>query len=271
MKTQLFPINYFTHIWTPQKIFQGRKLLKWWQIVFVFLFLNGLLSIPISLNFAKMDEFPASVYFPETLELLDEQLLRFMQGVEVVEGKLRSPSRYIQKTPDGIVAVGLTDQEVEEALEKSYALIFLEDYFLIKKGENPAFSVPYPKTFSFHDVTTIAELQQLLSDDWFLQNKTYVVFSLTLVTGTVTFISLVLLVTGSAFLLYLTKMGKFSAIQSFKESLTLVLYCLSQPTMAAMVIGIIHFNVILMMMVQTLGLIILLLAVYYKTQLQDTY
>lgn len=269
MKTQLFPINYFTHIWTPQKIFQGRKLLKWWQIVFVFLFLNGLLMIPISLNYAKMDDFPAGAYFPETMELIDEDLVGFMQNVEVINGQLRSTADYFRETTEGIVAVGLMDKDVEAALEKNHVLLFLEDHFVLKEGENPAFTVPYPKTFSFQDVTTRAEFQQLLFDAWFIQNKTYIVFSLTLITGTISFISMLFIVLGSALILYFTKMSKLSSIQTFKESINLILNCISLATIVATVIGIIHFNVIVMMMLQTIGLIFMLLAVYYKTQLKD--
>ncbi len=269
MKTDLFPINYFTMIWTPQKIFQGRKLLKWWQIIFVFLFLNSLLMIPISLNYAKMDTFPAQAYFPDALKLVDEELVMFLQEVSVEEGKLRSPVNYIREHDQGIVAVGISEKKMTEALEKNEALLFLDDHFVLKEGDNPVFKVPYPKNFLIQEVTSKEELQEMLADAWFRQNKTYIVFSLTLITGTISFISMLFMILGSAVFLYLTKLGHFSALQNFKEAVNLIINCISLATIVATVVGIFHFNVIVMMMLQTVGLIFMLLAVYYKTYLKE--
>lgn len=269
MKTDVFPVNYFTNIWTPKRIFRSRKQFKWWQIIIVFLFLHGLMMIPISLHYATKDTFPIRAYYPKTMGFIDDEIVLLLQDVKVVEGRLIGGVPFQREKEDGIVAFGLSEQEAREFLDYEYALLFLDDHFIIKEGDHPVSYIPYTKSFSLHGVQTVDEFHEVLSRAWLIPNKVYFVSSLTLITGTIIFISTLFIVFGSALFLYFTKAGNVSSIRSFKEAITIIVNCLGIPTFAAMIAGIIHFNVIAMIMMQTIGLIFILLAVFFTTQLKD--
>ena len=59
------------------------------------------------------------------------------------------------------------------------------------------------------------------------------------------------------------------SITTYKETVNLVINLLSLPTILATLFGLIHFDIVLMVTIQTLGLLIMLVVVYAKTQFND--
>ena len=51
--------------------------------------------------------------------------------------------------------------------------------------------------------------------------------------------------------------------------MNLILNLLTLPTIIAMIFSLFHFDITLMLSIQTLGLVLMLIIVYYKTKLND--
>ena len=101
------------------------------------------------------------------------------------------------------------------------------------------------------------------------QNKIFIVMIFSVMISAFLFVIVLFLTLGSAFFLYLTKKSSLSSIKTFKESVNLILNLLTLPTIIAMIFSLFHFDITLMLSIQTLGLVLMLIMVYYKTKLND--
>lgn len=106
----------------------------------------------------------------------------------------------------------------------------------------------------------------MLSEQWFIQNQVFIVAFFTLIISLIQFVMLILTVFGSALFLYFTKNSPITSIETYKESVNLLINAISLPTIIATLFGLISFNVITMQMIQVVGLIGMLMVIYFKTQ-----
>ncbi|MGY0835866.1 DUF1189 family protein [Aerococcus urinaeequi] len=265
----IFPINYFKSIWTPNSIWFNRHDLKWWQMILVILFLNGLMTIPVTLNYANMTEFPVTDYYPNAMALVDNQLVEDMQQVTFSEGEMLIDQQLIAETAEGTTAFGLADDQVN-ALTASgkTAIIFQENQFILMEAGAPTATVLYTKDF---DLTGLDKdgIQASLSQQWLDQNRVLVVLIFSSVISLI-FLAMNLFLVGiAALMFYMTKGSPVTSIESYKESVNLILNALSLPTLLAMAYGLYNFDVSLMASLQTIGLVTMLLLVMWKTRFRD--
>lgn len=269
MKSDVFPLNYFKSIWSPNQIFKNRHQLNWFQIFVVLLFVNSLLMIPVALNYVKMDTFPVEDTLPGSFGLIDEAVVLKLQAGNYENGTLELPESFVLSTENGMVSGLLTESETDEALTADNALLFQETEFVIKEGDQSLETIPYTKDFDLSKVTTVAELKEALSRQWFIKNKAYTVATLMSLVFSITLVSTLFLTFGSAIFLYLTKKSKFSSIDTYKESVNLLTNCIGLPSFVALLLGLIQFDIIIMLMIQSVGLVMMLLVVFYKTRFND--
>jgi len=269
MKTDAFPLNYFKSIWSPKQIFKNRHRLNWFQIFVVLLFVNSLLMIPVALNYTKMDTFPVEDTLPDSFGLIDESAVLKLQQGKYENGTLVLPESFVLISENGTVSGMLTESEIEEALVSENALIFQENEFVIKEGSQALSTIPYTKDFDLSKVTNTAELKEALSHQWFIKNKGYTVATLMFLVFSITLVSTLFLTFGSAIFLYLTRKSQFSSINSYKESVNLLTNCIGLPSLIALLIGLIQFDIVIMLMIQSVGLVIMLLFVFYQTRFND--
>ncbi|MGB7365687.1 DUF1189 domain-containing protein [Carnobacterium jeotgali] len=269
MKSDVFPLNYFKSIWSPKQIFKNRHQLNWFQIFVVLLFVNSLLMIPVALNYVKMDTFPVEDTLPGSFGLIDETVVLKLQAGNYENGTLELPESFDLSTENGMVSGLLTESETDEALTADNALLFQETEFVIKEGDQSLETIPYTKDFNLSKVTTVAELKEALSRQWFIKNKAYTVATLMSLVFSITLVSTLFLTFGSAIFLYLTKKSKFSSINSYKESVNLLTNCIGLPSFVALLLGLIQFDIIIMLMIQSVGLVMMLLIVFYQTRFND--
>ena len=269
MKSDVFPLNYFKSIWSPKQIFKNRHQLNWFQIFVVLLFVNSLLMIPVALNYVKMDTFPVEDTLPGSFGLIDEAVVLKLQAGNYENGTLKLPESFVLSTENGMVSGLLTESETDEALSADNALLFQETEFVIKEGDQSLETIPYTKDFDLSKVTTVAELKEALSRQWFIKNKAYTVATLMSLVFSITLVSTLFLTFGSAIFLYLTKKSKFSSIDTYKESVNLLTNCIGLPSFVALLLGLIQFDIIIMLMIQSVGLVMMLLIVFYQTRFND--
>lgn len=269
MKTDVFPLTYFKNIWTPRRIFKKRHQLNWFQLILVLFFLTSILMVPVSLNFIKMETYPIEESYPDTFELIDESVVEVFQQIPSGDGVLNTESELRIVVENGIVSLTESEAVIKEELKAKNALIFSENQFYLKNKDVPVSTIQYTKDFNPSEIKSVEDMKAALSRQWFFQNRIYIIGSLLLLVFSILFVSTSLIVLGSAVFLYLTKKNTFSSIKTYKESVNLILNALGIPSLLALISGFVQFDVIVMLTIQSVGLALMILAVFYTTRFND--
>lgn len=265
-----FPLNYFKSIWTPKQVYVGRRNLNWFQLIFILLFLNALLVIPVTLHYTKMDDLPIDGTFPNAFSLIDESVVAELKDEQFVNGTMEVKEPFYIEKDQGVIGAGLEEGEVEKALEKENALLFLEKELLLKEGDHPVSEVPFTKDFDLSKIETVDDLKEEISRQWFVHNKSFVVGSFSFIIFTILLVSLLAIVLGASLFIYLARRSRMINIRSFKESVNLIVNCTSLGSIIAMIGGLIYFDIVVMIMIQSIGLVCMLLAVFFKSAKYET-
>lgn len=269
MKTEVFPINYFKSIWTPMKAFVNRFKLSWPNMVIVLIFLNALMTIPITINFAQMDTFPLEDLYPNAANILENEELPELSAATYQNGEMQISEPSIHENDHGVVASGLNSEENEELANAENVVLFEEDQFRIKEEGAPTTIVPYTENFSLEQAEDSEDIMNALSEQWFVQNQVFIVSFFTLIISFLQLVMLLFVIFGSALILYFTKNSPITSISTYKESVNYLINAISLPTIIAMLFGLISFNVITIQMIQVVGLLAMVMVVYFKIQFND--
>lgn len=270
LKTDVFPLNYVKNIWSPLKAFKNRFVLTWPMMIVVIIFLNALMVIPVTLNYAEMESFPLEEYYPiAASQLVDDQVLDELQTVDVNEGQLSIPEPFQVENAYGEVVGGLTLDEIESQMSSPNFIAFQENQLIIAEEGLPTATVLYTRDVSFGEMETKEEIVEEISRQWFNQNRVLIVLIFSFLISTFLLFMLLFLVFGSSFLLYLTKKGSLTTIKTYKESVNLILNSLAVPTFLAMLFGLFYFELYIMVTIQSLGMAAYLFWIWYKVQFND--
>lgn len=270
LKTDVFPLNYVKNIWSPLKAFKNRFVLTWPMMIVVIIFLNALMVIPVTLNYAEMESFPLEEYYPiAASQLVDDQVVDELQTVDVNEGQLSIPEPFQVKNANGEVVGGLSLDEIENHISSPNFIAFQENQLIIAEEGLPTATVLYTRDVSFGEMETKEEIVEEISRQWFNQNRVLIVLIFSFLISTFLLFMLLFLVFGSSFLLYLTKKGSLTTIKTYKESVNLILNSLAVPTFLAMLFGLFYFELYIMVTIQSLGMAAYLFWIWYKVQFND--
>lgn len=270
LKTDVFPLNYVKNIWSPLKAFKNRFVLTWPMMIVVIIFLNALMVIPVTLNYAEMESFPLEEYYPiAASQLIDDQVVDELQTVDVNEGQLSIPEPFQVENANGEVVGGLSLDEIENHISSPNFIAFQENQLIIAEEGLPTATVLYTRDVSFGEMETKAEIVEEISRQWFNQNRVLIVLIFSFLISTFLLFMLLFLVFGSSFLLYLTKKGSLTTIKTYKESVNLILNSLAVPTFLAMLFGLFYFELYIMVTIQSLGMAAYLFWIWYKVQFND--
>lgn len=269
LKIDIFPINYFKSVGTPTRAFKNRHKLNWLQLIIVLFFLNGLMTIPVTLNYTNLNFIPLEEFYPNAIQIIDEKSIQVIQDSKFDSGQMFIESPFIIENEYGIAAGGIESNFEEELLQAENYIFFEENQFLIKEAGTPLTTILYTKDFQLDNFETEEEIKNEMSRQWFNQNRVLIVLFFSLMISAYMFVMTLMIVLGSALFLYFTKKSTVTSISTYKESINLVLNSLTLPTIVAMISGILQFDVTIMITIQTIGLIVMLFVIYYKTYFND--
>lgn len=269
MKTEGFPVNYFRSIWTPLQTFINRFKLSWPAMIVVLIFLNALMTVPVTINFAQMENFPLEELYPNVANILEHEELSEFSEATYQNGQMIISEPKVLENDNGVVTFGLDAEEDEKIVDVNNLVSFEKSQFILKEEGAPTAIVPYTEDFSLEQANNHKEVMAVLSEQWFAQNQVFIVAFFTLLLSFLQFVMLVLTIFGSALFFYATKNSPVTSIKTYKESVNLLINAISLPTILAMLFGLISFNVITMQMIQIVGLIAMLMVIYFKIQFND--
>ncbi len=271
MQNKSFPINYFNSVLTPVKNFIGRKQLSWPKLLFVILFLNGIMMIPIVMNFTQTEAIQLKSTFPAIYDLIDEDVVDSLNQTTSEKGQVTFTEPFILEKEVGIVLGGVDEQEIEEALEMTNALVFAEDRFYLKEGDLPVSEITYTADVQLNGWQTVDDLQAEINRQWFQYNRVFIVATYSfMITGMLLMMNL-LLVFGAAFFIRLAGRSAMIEIDTYKESVNLILNAMGIPVLLAFLLGIVMPDISMIMSVQTFGLVLMLVLIYFRTQFSEDY
>lgn len=262
-----FPFNYFANIVTPKRVFLGRKALTKVQLFVIFIFITALALVPVTVNMARSTNFQLAEIMPEMFKQLDHDTLMAIQGADFKEGRLAVEGSQMINSK-GSVGFNLSDDEMTRL---SSGINFGETAMFLKDKSGYEFTVNYTKDFNPAVFTSIEELKQGISSQWLTQNKAFVAFTMMLMSASLILVSNIILVVGGAFFVWVTKKNHLSSIKTYQESLNLILNGLGLSTVLGMVVGLISFDMTLVLSIQSFGLVLMLLGVFVTTRFNDSY
>ncbi len=172
-------------------------------------------------------------------------------------------------TPEILVGVSLSEKQQSDHgtfidFEKEQWVIQQKDKSGIRR-----YTMNYSPSFQPDSVRTPEDFQRFLEREFYASNRPTIILSYSLSLGLVLFVMTSLILFGASFFLWMTRKSQLSSIHTFKESANLMLNVMGIGSMAAAVVGFIHFDFILMLSVQTTITVLLLLWVFVKTRFKD--
>lgn len=260
-----FPLNYIKNSMRPETVFTGRKSLKLTQILVIFIFLTSLLLIPVTLNVAKNPNISLETLMPDAFSQLDKRTMTAIKEADISEGKLNETAHTFLNE-DKTVGFNLTKKEMDNL---SSGISFNQTGMSLKDKSGYTFDVAYSKSFSLATSQTLDEFKNSISQEWLTQNKGFVALTLIMMSAGMIFMSELMLVIGGAFFIWVTRFNEASSIKTFRESVTLILNAMGLSSVLAMVVGLIKFDMTIVLSIQSLGLVVMLLAVFVKTRFNE--
>ncbi|MET1248125.1 hypothetical protein ABWW58_04950 [Sporolactobacillus sp. STCC-11] len=275
IKEKGFPINYLVSMSSLKRIFENRARFQWWKLVFLFLFINGCLMMPISIHLSSVTQAPLSLVAP-TIDRTVSGNVKFLDGV-IKEGKLTGASE-TKKMVDNSVLVATDPKNKLNVAGSQYhhsvigyknALTFQSDHLVLTDQNGYGFVIDYPKHKALSLTDHMGGVKALVSELWMDQYKPIYVVVVSLLSFAVLLVSNIILMSVITFILWLTKYSKLSDIRSLREAAAIVIMSSGWPTIAALLLSLFSFDYGSLIMIQSVGLVLVISLVFWKTHFQN--
>lgn len=226
--------------------------------------------IPITLHYSKM-EWSLESTFPSVYNMIDDEVVQQLQQTEIVKGVATFDNSFSLETPSGIVAIGLSESDEEQALEKRNILLFTKKEMMIKEEGTPLSKVPYTNDVNWSNIETPEQVKQTIEEQWFRFNRVYIVASYSFMISFALFIMNLFLIFGSGMFIYLARRNSFEEKAPYKESVNIILNSMGVPVLLAFLFGLYNPDITILMTIQTLGLVLMIVAIYFQTRFSEKY
>ncbi|MEG0255645.1 hypothetical protein [Vagococcus sp.] len=264
MKSSQFPVTYFANSFSSKKMFLNRNDLKVWQMIIVTIFLVFLMLNPVAINASKTPNLKLGDIMPSLSKEILKTDVGIFQEIKIENNQLVETKT--KKVSDAIFINGS-----KEDFEKIKSGLNFETNQLVIKDENGLiFQLRYTESWDFSKLTSINDVNTWLTKEWNIQNTSYRILSTFFLVGLLVLSSTLFLIFGTSFFLWLTRKNHLSTIKTFKESVNITLNALFLSTLIAVVVGLVYYDVSMMLMIQAFGLAIEVLIIFAKTKFNDT-
>lgn len=264
MHTNSFPINYIKSIYPPTKALKNRNQLSWPQILSLFFFMTFLMLAPVVNHYQNIVIFSIEDFYPNVVEMINDEVLDGLQNGEFSEGTLTVTSPFSIGSDQGLIVGGV--EKIDE--EPVNILVFNTNHFIIgdEMGDERVVNYTGQTNFNFNNKD---ELVHVLSEMYTTQYRGEMIFTLTMIVYGFILVFSLFIVFLYAFLIKSMKDFSMSSILTYKEAVNFVLNLIAFPTIAAVLFGFIRFNIILMMAIQVVLLIGSFVILFRQTNFED--
>ncbi|MCI2171620.1 hypothetical protein [Schleiferilactobacillus perolens] len=255
----VFPFNYLTAIVSPKKTFTHRHDMGWWKMMLIWIVLLMLMIVPIPAYYGRQEQVNMDILLPKTAQAIDSTGAQ--RGLATAFQS--KTSRRVVLYRDRQVIIGQNLSETQ-AKSRPVSITVQPKYFALLE-DKAAFRVPRRTSIPYRSVT------QYLNRQWYAQNKSLVTMYFVTLFGGISFVVMLLLWLGLAFLLWLSRFNHASSVRRFKESANLVLNTMGGGAVVACLVGLVHFQFGFSLVILVLWTIIMISIMFWQTRLNDGY
>lgn len=263
MKRTPFIINYFTRIFSPQRMMAGKQQFKLWQLLITLFFLVACLMVPITLQITKMTTFNLSLIMPKPYELSLTNSLESVANGSFNQLQLQAKT-VTTETNKGISAVATT-KPFGSTDDIDTAVIFGRTAVSIKSPSGLSFSLPYDETTTTADFKSKDSFEKWVNKHWFEENSGLLLPTLLLLAFVALLLTQLATWLAVAVCFALVKRSNFSDIKTGREVMTLSTFVMGAPAVVTALISLFMFDVMLFMSLLSIGLITMVLLLFYVT------
>ncbi|EQA5379820.1 maltodextrose utilization protein MalA [Enterococcus hirae] len=266
---QTFPLNYFSHLNSPRRLFAGRRQLSWPKLSLIFLFLVALMVMPITMYYTNQVKAIPMEQFLTVHQLIDQDGVNKFLELPTENGQINHSPITIYQNNEILIGSGLTK---EQKNEKNAFIDFAKNHWTIQQKEQGrirTYQMNYQASFNPESVRTPQEFQAFLEQEFYASNRPMIILSYSMSLGIILFIMTSFILFGASFFLWLTRKSRFSSIQTFKESANLMLNVIGVGSIIATIVGFFYFDFVLMLGIQSTVSVLLLLWIFAKTGFKD--
>lgn len=246
--------SYFVSIWSPKQVSEEVNALNWWQMILVFIFINALLIIPVSLYFSQQGTKSLQSYAPQVLQEFDETVLHAFQDTKRTE----QPSVVYE---DANYTYGYNlDETMNNSLSFHNDTIKMNvsgDIFTIQMELEEQNQL-------LKENSSASALSEKLSSTWFKQNKAMISFTQTMFMSIIIYISTTVLVALGTLAVWFARTMLSDNIKTIKNACNFVLNSLGLSTLVAMIISFFYFDVATMLALQSAGFLMMFFLVFLQ-------
>jgi maltodextrin utilization protein YvdJ len=274
IKEKGFPINYLVSMSSLKRIFEERTRFQWWKLVFLFLFINGCLMMPISIHLSSVTQAPLSLVAP-TVDRTVTGNVRLDGAIK--EGELTGAAE-AKKMVDNRVLVATDPKNTLKVSGSQYhhsvsgyksVLVFQNHHLVLTDQNGYGFVIDYPKHKDLSLTGHKGGVKTLVSELWMAQYKPIYVAVVSLLSFAALLVSNIILMSAMTFILWLTKYSKISDIRSLREAAAIVITSAGWPSIAALFLSLFSFDYGSLIMIQSIGLVLVISLVFWKTHFQN--
>ncbi|MGX7196954.1 hypothetical protein [Enterococcus olivae] len=259
-----FPINFFRSIFSVEKIFSIRSKINWVQLVLVFVFIQSLLLIPLSLGISQRGVELADDILPQEFSV-SEPVASKINQLNFLEGRLvTDETTILTESATFFIGINVSDGRSDNKMGMNFEQDFVD---LTIEGTEGFHGIRLIYTDTFIEDLREEPVYEALQTAIYQQNAASIFLSRVVNIGMILLSMNGMLIIGVSVLFYLTK--RTSAIKTFKESLTLALALMSGGVLLATLIGFLTTDIFILFGVQSLWLVVMTILLFVKTRFKQ--
>ncbi|AFM71196.1 maltodextrose utilization protein MalA [Enterococcus hirae ATCC 9790] len=108
---QTFPLNYFSHLNSPRRLFAGRRQLSWPKLSLIFLFLVALMVMPITMYYTNQVKAIPMEQFLTVHQLIDQDGVNKFLELPMENGQINHSPITIYQNNEILIGSGLTKEQ----------------------------------------------------------------------------------------------------------------------------------------------------------------
>src|SRR5699024_3413801 len=139
----------------------------------------------------------------------------------------------------------------------------------LQEKDLPLSRVTYTKDVDWGD--SVESVRSEKGRQWYYMNRVFFVATYTFMIAGMLLLMNVLLVLGASFLMILACKYSEMELDSCKESVNLILNAMGLPVLASLLIGLFLPEITSMMSIQSMGLVVMIILLYFKTRFSEAF
>ncbi|RLK64217.1 hypothetical protein D3H64_00110 [Atopobacter sp. AH10] len=267
-----FPLRFFRNSLSFVRIFKEKSSYRWGQLIVLWGLMTAIIMCPMAYILARHPNLALEDFQARAIQLVNQETVTRLQQLTVDEKGLLSIEKEERIDQGKKGQVIFTPSLQEKSLKDDRpVLVIAKSAFLLKEPDRPLTKVTYLTDNQLTKSQNVKAVRNELSRMWLETNRVSLLMARLLTVWVLIFVNVGLMLLGAGSLLSLMRFYPAFDLKTVKEGVGLVSQAFFLPSLLAMCIGFLTENPSLILITVTSGLILVLLAVFWKTHFNYGY